>query len=135
MCSISHELRTPIHGARSNLELIREFATPQELDRLSPLLLASETCLDSLRDVLDDVLEFAKFSNDRENQEEFQHARKQSLRHANLERVVEDAICATWVRSKRVDIVNEGQATPLTKVDVVLVVQEDIRTLILSTSS
>ncbi|KAI5481585.1 translation initiation factor eIF-3 subunit 9 [Pseudohyphozyma bogoriensis] len=57
---ISHELRTPIHGLGGQLELLRQALSPEELVNLSPLLTTADVCLDSLRTILDDTLDFAK---------------------------------------------------------------------------
>jgi signal transduction histidine kinase len=106
--SLSHELRTPIHGARSQLELIREFTSPCQLEKMSPYLLASETCLDTLRDVLDDVLDFGKLSNNSASTspEDLELIREKSLKEVDLEKLLEDVALATWVRKRRVDIVS-----------------------------
>ncbi|GAA5933802.1 hybrid sensor histidine kinase/response regulator [Sporobolomyces koalae] len=127
---ISHELRTPLHGINSQFELIREFATPQQLLKLAPLLDTADVCLESLRQILDDTLDFSKLSNN--SPEEIADAQKRSLARNNLETLAEDVSKAVWVRKKRVDLVSadaagsNGKSIDETgaKVDVVLEVQE-----------
>ncbi|KAJ7147977.1 hypothetical protein C8R46DRAFT_1128693 [Mycena filopes] len=57
---ISHELRTPLHGLLSQLELIREFAPREFLKETEVFLQTAEVCGLTLRDVLNDVLDFGK---------------------------------------------------------------------------
>lgn len=57
---ISHELRTPLHGMLSQLELIKEYAKPENLVDIGDLLDTAEVCGLMLRDVLNDVLDFGK---------------------------------------------------------------------------
>ncbi|KAF8204507.1 histidine kinase-like ATPase [Mycena galopus ATCC 62051] len=57
---ISHELRTPLHGLLSQLELIREFAPKEFLAETEWFLQAAEVCGLTLRDVVNDVLDFGK---------------------------------------------------------------------------
>lgn len=61
---IAHELRTPIHGLGGQFELLRDLCTPEELLKFSSLLAVSDVLLYSLRDILDDSLDFAKLSSD-----------------------------------------------------------------------
>ncbi|GAA5886580.1 hypothetical protein JCM16303_006618 [Sporobolomyces ruberrimus] len=127
---ISHELRTPLHGINSQVELIREFASPQQLLKLAPLLDVADVCLESLRSVLDDTLDFSKLSNN--SPEEIEAAQKRSLARHDLESLAEDVTKAVWVRKKRVDLVSADAAlankkpsdNPKTNVDVILEVQE-----------
>ncbi|KAJ6604994.1 hypothetical protein B0H10DRAFT_2077658 [Mycena sp. CBHHK59/15] len=57
---ISHELRTPLHGLLSQLELIREFAPKEFISETETFLQTAEVCGFTLRDVLNDVLDFGK---------------------------------------------------------------------------
>ncbi|KAJ6520433.1 hypothetical protein C8R45DRAFT_955109 [Mycena sanguinolenta] len=57
---ISHELRTPLHGLLSQLELIREFAPKEFIAETEWFLQAAEVCGLTLRDVVNDVLDFGK---------------------------------------------------------------------------
>ncbi|KAJ6601206.1 hypothetical protein DFH09DRAFT_1127132 [Mycena vulgaris] len=57
---ISHELRTPLHGLLSQLELIREFAPKEFINETDAFLQTAEVCGLTLRDVLNDVLDFGK---------------------------------------------------------------------------
>ncbi|GAA5982878.1 hypothetical protein JCM5350_001537 [Sporobolomyces pararoseus] len=127
---ISHELRTPLHGINSQVELIREFASPQQLLKLAPLLDVADVCLESLRSVLDDTLDFSKLSNN--SPEEIEAAQKRSLARHDLESLAEDVTKAVWVRKKRVDLVSADAAmangkpsdNPKGNVDVILEVEE-----------
>ncbi|GAA6059846.1 hypothetical protein JCM10212_003758 [Sporobolomyces blumeae] len=126
---ISHELRTPLHGINSQVELIREFSSPRQLRKLAPLLDVADVCLESLRDVLDDTLDFSKLSNN--SPEEIEAAQKRSLARNDLETLAEDVSKAVWVRKKRTDLVSADAAasngkpeTEKGKVDVILEVQE-----------
>ncbi|KAK4046701.1 hypothetical protein OIV83_005904 [Microbotryomycetes sp. JL201] len=94
---ISHELRAPLHSVTSQLELIREFSTPNELRKLAPMLDVCDVCLESLRDVLDDTLDFAKQTS--------APTIAPKLFKVDLASLAEDVIKATWVRKRRSDIV------------------------------
>ncbi|GAA6039138.1 hypothetical protein JCM8097_005344 [Rhodosporidiobolus ruineniae] len=123
---VSHELRTPCHGVNSQIELIREFASPHELRRIAPLLDAADTCLESLRDVLDDTLDFSKLTN--ASPEEAAELARRALVPADLESLAEGVMRSTWVRKQRSDLVTADvrhavQADP-TKVKLVLEVEE-----------
>ncbi|KAM0745676.1 hypothetical protein T439DRAFT_330489 [Meredithblackwellia eburnea MCA 4105] len=124
LSQISHELRTPLFGVNSQLELIREFSTPLQLARLRPILDVADVCLETLRDVLDDTLDFAKNSNKSPLDKQ-----KASLVKADLSHLVEDVVKATWVRKERVDLVtadataNGHDLPPREKVDVILEVE------------
>ncbi|BGO88755.1 hypothetical protein NBRC10512_005203 [Rhodotorula toruloides] len=59
---ISHELRTPLFALGSQLELIRTMVDPIALTTITPLLDVAETCLTSLREILDDTLDYTKLS-------------------------------------------------------------------------
>ncbi|KAJ7075352.1 hypothetical protein B0H15DRAFT_658420 [Mycena belliarum] len=65
---ISHELRTPLHGLLSQLELIREFAPTEFTAETDTFLQTAEVCGLTLRDVLNDVLDFGKQENGAESQ-------------------------------------------------------------------
>ncbi len=124
---ISHELRTPIHGVVSQVELIREFSTPKQLITLSPFLDVADICLESLRDVLDDVLDLGKLAN--QSSQEAKSAYKRALVKGDLAQLAEDVTKATWVRKRRTDLVSIDNVTgaphvPPGKVDVVLEVQD-----------
>ncbi|KAM0790161.1 hypothetical protein ACM66B_005480 [Microbotryomycetes sp. NB124-2] len=94
---ISHELRAPLHSVTSQLELIREFSAPHELRKLAPMLDVCDVCLESLRDVLDDTLDFAK--------QTAAPVVAPKLFRVDLALLAEDVIKATWVRKRRSDIV------------------------------
>ncbi|GAA5889083.1 hypothetical protein JCM6882_009737 [Rhodosporidiobolus microsporus] len=129
--TISHELRTPLHGINSQIELLREFSSPEQLLKIAPLLDVADVCLESLRDVLDDTLDFSKLSNN--SPEEIEAAQQRSLARNDLEQICDDVAKAVWVRKRRVDLVNAdataagggpGGAGKKGKVDVVLEVEE-----------
>ncbi|KAL8280564.1 hypothetical protein RQP46_006887 [Phenoliferia psychrophenolica] len=61
---IAHELRTPLHGLSGQLDHVREEATPEEASKFAPLLHIADVCLESLRSILDDTLDFAKLTSD-----------------------------------------------------------------------
>ncbi|GAA5866559.1 hypothetical protein JCM8547_005459 [Rhodosporidiobolus lusitaniae] len=101
---VSHELRTPCHGVNSQLELIREFASPKELVHLAPLIDAAETCIESLRDVLDDTLDFSKLTN--VSAAEAADLARRAQVPSDLASLVENVLKSTWVRKQRTDLVN-----------------------------
>lgn len=69
-------------------------------------------CLESLRDVLDDTLDFAKLTSSSTSEEERRRAHSRAVSPANLEQLLEDVSKATWVRKKRTDLVSADVATP-----------------------
>ncbi|KAK4048169.1 hypothetical protein OIO90_005933 [Microbotryomycetes sp. JL221] len=117
---ISHELRAPLHSVTSQLELIREFSAPHELRKLAPMLDVCDVCLESLRDVLDDTLDFAKQTS--------APAIAPKLVKADLASLAEDVIKATWVRKRRSDLVANdalGETSGHSEgIDVILQVEE-----------
>ncbi|KAI5476549.1 sensor histidine kinase/response regulator [Pseudohyphozyma bogoriensis] len=100
---ISHDLRTPLHGISSQLELIREFSSPAQLRKLNPFLDVADVCLESLRDVLDDTLDYAKLTSAEPNQEDY----SKNVATVNLQTVVEQAAKATWLRKRRLEVVSQ----------------------------
>ncbi|KAJ7664912.1 hypothetical protein B0H17DRAFT_1091127 [Mycena rosella] len=66
--TISHEMRTPLHGLLSQLELIREFAPKEFIAETDTFLQTAEVCGITLRDVLNDVLDFGKQEHGGESQ-------------------------------------------------------------------
>ncbi|KAM0753373.1 hypothetical protein T439DRAFT_379064 [Meredithblackwellia eburnea MCA 4105] len=127
---VSHELRTPLHGISSQVELIREFSTPAQLIKLAPALDVADVCLEALRDVLDDTLDFAKLSNSAADAEA---AYQRSLTPADLDRIAEDVAKSVWIRKRRVDLASVdtqgGKPLPSPRgtapgVDVILEVEE-----------
>ncbi|KAJ6595732.1 hypothetical protein DFH09DRAFT_1135444 [Mycena vulgaris] len=59
---ISHELRTPLHGLLGQLDLLRDSFASGELSIVPGLLSSAEYCGASLRDIIEDVLDFGKMS-------------------------------------------------------------------------
>lgn len=85
-------------------------------------------CLESLRDVLDDTLEFAKLSQ-HASPAEAREAHANALVEADLEQIAEEVLKAVWVRKRRVDLVKDdtsfigqqvSQAPDAARVDLVL---------------
>ncbi|BGP39437.1 hypothetical protein JCM10450v2_003390 [Rhodotorula kratochvilovae] len=129
---VSHELRTPLHGCNSQIELIREFASPAELRKLAPLLDAADVCLESLSDVLNDTLDFSKLSQSLSTSPEEQaEYRRRAFAQSALDALVEGVTKSTWVRKQRVDAVTadlgkaaDGAEPREGKVDLLLEVEE-----------
>ncbi|KAK4701012.1 hypothetical protein P7C70_g5222, partial [Phenoliferia sp. Uapishka_3] len=120
---ISHELRTPLHSIGSQIELIREVSSPSTLVKLKPLLDTADVCIASLREVLDDTLEFAKMSNQVGSTAEAER----HLTPVSLERLVEEVAKSSWTRTRQnADIISGGDSIKLgmtgagEKVDVIL---------------
>ncbi|KAM0753362.1 hypothetical protein T439DRAFT_323999 [Meredithblackwellia eburnea MCA 4105] len=90
--TISHELRTPLHGIRSQLEFMRSSVGPRTLKAIEPQLDVADTCCSSLREILDDTLEFAKMSNEKASD------LKPASTEANLELLLEEVAKSCWAR-------------------------------------
>ncbi|GAA5870966.1 hypothetical protein JCM3774_003491 [Rhodotorula dairenensis] len=127
---VSHELRTPLHGCTSQIDLIREFASPQELRKLAPLLDAADVCLESLSDVLNDTLDFSKLTNTASlSPTEVAAQQMRALIPTDLQSLIEGVTKSVWVRKRRVDVVSAsvdgGQALHEQEdVDLILEVEE-----------
>ncbi|BGO91032.1 hypothetical protein NBRC10512_000161 [Rhodotorula toruloides] len=131
---VSHELRTPLHGCNSQLELMREFASPLELRKLAPLLDAADVCLESLSDVLNDVLDFSKLDHAAAvaSPRDIAEMHRPALVQTDLAALVEGVAKSTWVRKQRVDLVSEdlakgepdGKSAEKGQVDLLLEVKE-----------
>ncbi|GAA6057133.1 hypothetical protein NBRC10513_004371 [Rhodotorula toruloides] len=131
---VSHELRTPLHGCNSQLELMREFASPLELRKLTPLLDAADVCLESLSDVLNDVLDFSKLDHAAAvaSPRDIAEMHRRALVQTDLAALVEGVAKSTWVRKQRVDLVSEdlakgepdGKSDEKGQVDLLLEVEE-----------
>ncbi|GAA5994661.1 hybrid sensor histidine kinase/response regulator [Rhodotorula paludigena] len=110
---VSHELRTPLHGCNSQIELIREFASPAELRKLAPLLDAADVCLESLSDVLNDTLDFSKLTQPTSSsEEELAEYRRRAFVQTDLCSLIEGVVKSTWVRKQRVDSVSTDLSKP-----------------------
>ncbi|KAJ6543805.1 hypothetical protein B0H10DRAFT_1355767 [Mycena sp. CBHHK59/15] len=59
---ISHELRTPLHGLLGQLELLRDGFSSGDLSMVPNLLDSAEYCGVTLRDIVNDVLDFGKLA-------------------------------------------------------------------------
>ncbi|GAA5906724.1 hypothetical protein JCM6882_003285 [Rhodosporidiobolus microsporus] len=122
---VSHELRTPCHGVNSQIELIREFSSPDELRRIAPLLDAADVCLESLRDVLDDTLDFSKLTN--VSPAEAAELARRAAVPADLESLVEGITKSTWIKRQRSALVEKDVMNPVeetSRVSLVLEVEE-----------
>ncbi|GAA5941688.1 hybrid sensor histidine kinase/response regulator [Sporobolomyces koalae] len=123
---VSHEIRTPLFGVHSQLELIREFSSATELRKLSPLLDVADICAESLSDVLNDVLDFAKVSNSAELEDT--EPQDQRLAKIDLSHAIDLLLKSVWIRKKRIDLasIDLGEAhslekeTASTKLDLIL---------------
>ena len=62
LSSISHELRTPMHGLLSGLQLVQEAASHNDHAEVSRLLAVTEACGQSLELILNDVLDFGTWT-------------------------------------------------------------------------
>lgn len=120
-----------MHGCNSQIELIREFASPEELRKLAPLLDTADVCLESLSDVLNDTLDFSKLSQTLSTSPEEQaEYRRRAFAVSDLDSLVEGVTKSTWVRKQRVDAVTAdlsragGAVGSEKKVDLVLEVEE-----------
>ncbi|GAA5861955.1 hypothetical protein JCM1840_006887 [Sporobolomyces johnsonii] len=97
LSQVSHELRTPLFGIGSQIELIRSMADPSLLKFIEPLLDVAEVCISSLREILDDTLEFSKFNNSTAN-----HVSKTpALTIVDLEALIEDVVKACCSRTMK----------------------------------
>ncbi|GAA5977708.1 hypothetical protein JCM11641_001384 [Rhodosporidiobolus odoratus] len=107
---VSHELRTPLHSVNSQIELIREFTSAVELRKLAPFLDAADVSLESLRDVLDDTLDFSKLSN--ASPAEAADLARRALVPADLAGIVESVTKSVWIRKHRSDLVHTDADKP-----------------------
>ncbi|KAI5475998.1 hypothetical protein MNV49_000511 [Pseudohyphozyma bogoriensis] len=113
----------------AQLELIREFSSPEQLAKLTPFLDVADVCLESLRDVLDDTLDFGKLANSMP--ETAGPVPTRSLVQADLEKLAGDVAKACWVRKERVDSITaeatgKGSQPAKGKVDVILEVDRKV---------
>ncbi|GAA5971458.1 hypothetical protein JCM11641_008359 [Rhodosporidiobolus odoratus] len=65
LSQVSHEVRLPLFSIAGNLDLIRTTtdSSPELSATLAPYIDVAAVCLETLRDVLDDCLEYSKLSN------------------------------------------------------------------------
>ncbi|ORY90859.1 hypothetical protein BCR35DRAFT_299466 [Leucosporidium creatinivorum] len=94
---ISHELRTPLHGIGSQVELIRAVCPKPALKAIEPLLSVADVCVSSLREILDDTLEFSKMSNSVNDET----SRPPAFTEVDLENLVEEVVKSCWSRGRQ----------------------------------
>ncbi|KAK4056285.1 hypothetical protein OIO90_002729 [Microbotryomycetes sp. JL221] len=96
---VSHELRTPLFAVGGQLELIRQLTKsyPQVSKTLTPLLDVAEVCVTSLKEVLDDTLEFSKMTSRVEGQIQ----PPPSLTEVHLGHLVQDVVKSVWARVRQ----------------------------------
>ncbi|GAA5831155.1 hypothetical protein JCM11251_007775 [Rhodosporidiobolus azoricus] len=114
--SISHELRTPIFAIAGNLQLVREHTSPEALKKIEPLLDVASCCLDTLKDILDDCLEYSKLSDQRRQIPSVETVKSEFTR-CNVVGLVTDVIKACWSKEKRyaemMDRKDEGEGVAI----------------------
>ncbi|GAA6044005.1 hypothetical protein JCM8097_000190 [Rhodosporidiobolus ruineniae] len=117
----SHELRTPIFAIAGNLDLVRQLSDPSALETIAPLLDIADVSLATLRDVLDDCLEYSKLSN-YNAQSPSERAPAPKLLPHNLEKLASDTIKSCWYRAKQAHAAIEGSSSvsALDDVDILL---------------
>lgn len=111
-----------------------QFASPLELRKLAPLLDAADVCLESLSDVLNDVLDFSKLDHAAAvaSPRDIAEMHRRALVQTDLAALVEGVAKSTWVRKQRVDLVSEdlakgepdGKSAEKGQVDLLLEVKE-----------
>lgn len=126
---VSHELRTPIFAIGSQLELIRDLAGSEtvgtigaglfrlllparELTRTftGPLLDVAETCLTSLREILDDTLDYTKLNNQGGDA-------VAALASVDLDALIVNVVQSCWTKSRRLATIHKEYSPD--KLDVV----------------
>ena len=60
LSAISHELRTPMHAVTTSHDLLREAVDDQRHEEFDPLLSLCESTTSTLRNILNDVLDYGK---------------------------------------------------------------------------
>lgn len=84
-----------------------QFASPEELRKLAPLLDAADVCLESLSDVLNDTLDFSKLSNAAAlSPAEVAAQQLRAVVATDLHSLVEGVTKSVWVRKRRVELVS-----------------------------
>ncbi|GAA5873951.1 hypothetical protein JCM3774_004049 [Rhodotorula dairenensis] len=97
---VSHELRTPIFAIGSQLELIRDLAGPETAATIGPLLDVAETCLTSLREILDDTLDYTKLNNQGGDA-------VAAMASVDLDALVVDVVQSCWSKSRRLATIHK----------------------------
>ncbi|KEF60440.1 uncharacterized protein A1O9_02001 [Exophiala aquamarina CBS 119918] len=123
LASISHELRSPLHGILGSIEFLHD--TPMD-DFQASMLISAETCGKTLLDTVNHVLDYAKINNlAKHNSRHLGHPRNQGNPQAsssdssltscfNLASVVEEVVEAIYAgqvfRSVQADVI-EGRGS------------------------
>ncbi|KWU45832.1 hypothetical protein RHOSPDRAFT_16030 [Rhodotorula sp. JG-1b] len=97
---VSHELRTPIFAIGSQLELIRDLAEPEAMTTIGPLLDVAETCLTSLREILDDTLDYTKLNNRGGDV-------TAAVASVDLDALLVDVVRSCWTKSRRLATIHK----------------------------
>ncbi|KAK5052044.1 hypothetical protein LTR84_002848 [Exophiala bonariae] len=124
VASISHELRSPLHGILGSIEFLHD--TPMD-DFQATLLVSVETCGKTLLDTVNHVLDYAKINNlAQHNSRQLGHRRNEGKPQAsnsdssltssfNLAHIVEEVVEAVYAgqvfRSTQADVL-EGRGNP-----------------------
>lgn len=124
VASISHELRSPLHGILGSIEFLHD--TPMD-DFQATLLVSVETCGKTLLDTVNHVLDYAKINNlAQHNSQHLGHPRNEGNPQASssdssltsrfdLARIVEEVVEAVYAgqvfRSIQADVL-EGRGNP-----------------------
>ncbi|KAM0749780.1 hypothetical protein T439DRAFT_381348 [Meredithblackwellia eburnea MCA 4105] len=119
---ISHELRTPVHLLGGQLELTRQELVTSQQEGLRNFFKIADICLDSLKSIIDDSIDFAKLSNDADHGRVTPGVANDIV---DLRKVIADATRAAWTRkmrmsSKSAEEEDDADARPLQVVDVIL---------------
>lgn len=105
LASISHELRSPLHGILGSIEFLHD--TPMD-DFQASMLISAETCSKTLLDTVNHVLDYAKINNlTKHSSRHLGHPRNQGIPQAsssyssltscfNLASVVEEVVEAIY---------------------------------------
>lgn len=109
--TVSHELKTPLTGAREYAALVKDGVVGEVTEEQKELLSCSIECCDSLKILVDDLLDAAEFEND---------GMRITLQHCDLKEVVEGALsCAALLdqnKSAKIEFSCED-SLPLVNVD------------------
>lgn len=111
---ISHELRTPLHGLAGQLELIRAACTASPQAPVDAQTFAiADVCLESLREILDDTLSFAKLSQAGAASSRPTLEAAEASELVDLSALLRDTTKSAWARKmKRESAEGSGEGSP-----------------------